>query len=555
MIEAVTIGTRTSRLALWQSEHVAALLVALQPGLQATLQPFVTQGDKTLDRPLPAIGGKGLFTAELEQALLSGAIDLAVHSLKDLPVEQPSGLTLGAIIRRGDVRDCVVAKQGWTLATLPAGAVVGTSSPRRRAQLEAMRPDLVIRSVRGNVETRARKALEGEYDAVILAAAGVQRLELENLVTEWLPADLLLPAPGQGALAVQCRAGNEPLLSLLAEIDDSDTRLATSAERRFLQLLGGGCAAPIAALAQRRADGMYTLSVFTALRNAAPVQMAESGTDPLVLAETLAERVLASARGQDKPLAGRRIVVTRPQQQAQSLHRSLTELGAQVIAAPAIEIAPVDDTEPLRQSLRRLDEYRWIVFTSANAVRVFLAALEEEGLPANAAAACRIAAVGPATEGALLAAGLHAGYVPDQYLGEAIARGVDVEPGERVLLPRAVDGGSELPEILTARGAVVDDIAIYRSCPVALTAESVQALERGVDAVIFTSGSTARRFAAALAQTALADLLERCTIVCIGPKTAEAVRQLGYTPHVTADVHTEEGLIEALIDRYRGTTR
>ncbi len=128
MIEAVTIGTRTSRLALWQSEHVAALLVALQPGLQATLQPFVTQGDKTLDRPLPAIGGKGLFTAELEQALLSGAIDLAVHSLKDLPVEQPSGLTLGATIRRGDVRDCVVAKQGWTLATLPAGAVVGTSS-------------------------------------------------------------------------------------------------------------------------------------------------------------------------------------------------------------------------------------------------------------------------------------------------------------------------------------------------------------------------------------------------------------------------------------------
>ena len=158
MIEAVTIGTRTSRLALWQSEHVAALLVALQPGLQATLQPFVTQGDKTLDRPLPAIGGKGLFTAELEQALLSGAIDLAVHSLKDLPVEQPSGLTLGAIIRRGDVRDCVIAKQGWTLATLPAGAVVGTSSPRRRAQLEAMRPDLVIRSVRGmSRHERARR--------------------------------------------------------------------------------------------------------------------------------------------------------------------------------------------------------------------------------------------------------------------------------------------------------------------------------------------------------------------------------------------------------------
>jgi len=555
VIEAVTIGTRTSRLALWQSKHVAALLVAVQPGLQATLQPFVTQGDKTLDRPLPAIGGKGLFTAELEQALLSGAIDLAVHSLKDLPVEQPPGLTLGAIVRRGDVRDCVIAKHGWTLATLPAGAVVGTSSPRRRAQIERVRPDLVIRSVRGNIETRARKALEEEYDAVILAAAGVQRLELENLVTEWLPADVLLPAPGQGALAVQCLAGNEPLLSLLAEIDDADTRLATSAERRFLQLLGGGCAAPVAALAQRMESGMYTLSVFAALENTVPARMAQSGTDPLALAATLAERILASARGQGMPLAGRRVVVTRPEQQAKSLHRRFTELGAQVIASPAIEIAPVDDTEPLCRSLRRLDEYRWIVFTSANAVGVFLAALQEEGLPANAAAACRIAAVGPATEAALLAAGLHADYVPDQYLGEAIARGVDVEPGDRVLLPRAVDGGSELPEILTERGAIVDDIAIYRSRPVEISTESMRALELGVDAVIFTSGSSARSFAAALAQTSLADLLKRSTIVCIGPKTAEAVRQLGYTPHVTADVHTEEGLIKALIDHYRGTTR
>ena len=555
MIEAVTIGTRTSRLALWQSQHVADLLVAVRPGLRIALQPFVTHGDKILDRPLPEIGGKGLFTAELEQALLNGNIDLAVHSLKDLPVEQPPGLTLGAIIRRGDVRDCVIAKHGWTLATLPAGAVVGTSSPRRRAQIEAMRLDLDIRSVRGNVETRARKALEGEYDAVILAAAGVQRLELENLVTEWLPADVLLPAPGQGALAVQCRAGNEPLLSLLAEIDDADTRLATAAERRFLDLLGGGCAAPVAALAQRSTNGMFTLAVFAALENVLPVRMAESGAEPLDLAATLAESVLASAQRQDKPLAGRRIVVTRPEQQAQTLHRRLTELGAQVIASPAIEITPVENAEPLRRSLRRLDEYRWIVFTSANAVRVFVEALLEEGLSANAAAACRIAAVGPATEAALLAVGLQADYLPDQYLGEAIARGVDVEPGERVLLPRAVDGGSELPEILTARGAVVDDIAIYRSRPVALTAESVQALERGVDAVIFTSGSTARSFAAALAQTALADLLERCTIVCIGPKTAEAVQQLGYTPHVTADVHTEEGLIETLIDRYRGTTR
>jgi hydroxymethylbilane synthase len=202
----LTLGSRTSALAMWQSRHVMDTLQTVWPGLECTIEPFVTQGDKTLDRPLPEIGGKGLFTLELENGLREGRIDLAVHSLKDLPVDDAPGLTLGAILGRADVRDVLVAKNGQTLDTLPPGAVVGTSSLRRQAQLLARRPELTVRSIRGNVETRIHKALHGDYDATLLAGAGVTRLGLDAHISQWLALDVMLPAPGQGALAVQCRA-------------------------------------------------------------------------------------------------------------------------------------------------------------------------------------------------------------------------------------------------------------------------------------------------------------------------------------------------------------
>ena len=297
----LTIGTRTSTLAMWQTNHIMQRLQAHWPGLSCQIRPFVTQGDKTQaqDKPLPAIGGKGLFTAELEQSLLSGEIDLAVHSLKDLPVEDVPGLTLGAITSRADVRDAVIARNGWTLATLPPGAVIGTSSTRRAAQLRALRPDLTIRSIRGNVETRIRKVLVGDYDATLLALAGVERLGLLEHVTEELPLDTMLPAPGQGALAVQCRADDQATLAFLAALDDAAVRAAVSAERAFLHALGGGCSAPVAAYAQvTTTDGQpwLHLQALVAAADGQPIirvsgQGAEL-TGALALGETLAEEAL-----------------------------------------------------------------------------------------------------------------------------------------------------------------------------------------------------------------------------------------------------------------------
>jgi hydroxymethylbilane synthase len=247
---AFVIGTRQSKLALWQANFIGALLQRQIPGFQYRLETFVTTGDRTLDRPLPEIGGKGLFTQELEAALHNGSIDLVVHSLKDLPVEPAEGLQIAAMPEREDARDVLIAGASWTLQSLPREARVGTSSLRRAAQLLHIRPDLKLLPIRGNVDTRIRKALDGEYDAVVLAAAGVYRLGLGQHVRAVLEFDQMLPAPGQGALAVQCRAEDPLMRSLLGVVDHLPTRLAVTAERAFLQGLGGGCSAPVAAYAQ-----------------------------------------------------------------------------------------------------------------------------------------------------------------------------------------------------------------------------------------------------------------------------------------------------------------
>lgn len=245
---AIRLGTRGSALARWQTDHIAARLREAHPDLQAEIIVFSTRGDQVIDVPLPQVGGKGLFTAELEEALRSGKIDFAVHSLKDLPTEDPDGLTVGAIPVRAAPNDVLVSRAGHTLDTLPEGAVIGSSSHRRAGQLLHARPDLRMADIRGNVDTRIRKARdpEGPYDAIILAQAGLTRLGFADMISEVISLDTLLPAPGQGALAVQCR-NEADSLTLLHPLDDRATRAAVTAERAFLAGLGGGCSVPVAA--------------------------------------------------------------------------------------------------------------------------------------------------------------------------------------------------------------------------------------------------------------------------------------------------------------------
>lgn len=299
----LTLGTRRSPLALWQARHVANALQAKWPKLEVRLEPFTTQGDlsQAVGTPLPAVGGKGLFTAELEQAIRHGRIQLAVHSLKDLPVAETDGLTIGAILPRAEVRDVLVAHSGHTLATLPEGARVGTSSPRRAAQLTAVRPDLRFEPIRGNVETRLRKVLDEQlYDATLLAAAGLERLGLADHASEYLPLDMMLPAPGQGALAVQCATADAATCAWLAPLEDWATRLAVTAERAFLQALGGGCAMPVGAYAvvegeERKERGVVIqLQGVVATADGRLQYTTATGTDPYKVGQRAAEEVIGN---------------------------------------------------------------------------------------------------------------------------------------------------------------------------------------------------------------------------------------------------------------------
>jgi hydroxymethylbilane synthase len=241
------IATRKSALALWQAEHVAALLRAAHPGLAVELVPMSTRGDEILDQPLATIGGKGLFLKELEVAMLEGRADLAVHSLKDVPAQLEPRFTLPAILPRADAADAFVSNDFADLASLPHGARVGTSSLRRQAQLRALRPDLTLLDLRGNVGTRLGKLDAGHYDAIVLACAGLERLGLASRIRSRLAAPDWLPAPGQAAIAIEARESEPAVLALLAALDDADTRLAVSTERAMNQALGGSCTVPVAA--------------------------------------------------------------------------------------------------------------------------------------------------------------------------------------------------------------------------------------------------------------------------------------------------------------------
>jgi hydroxymethylbilane synthase len=241
------IATRKSALALWQAEHVAARLRAVHAGLAVELVPMTTRGDEIADRPLATIGGKGLFLKELEVAMLEGRADLAVHSLKDVPAELEPGFVLPAMLPRADAADAFVSNDHATLDALPAGARVGTSSLRRQAQLRAARPDLELLDLRGNVNTRLAKLDAGDYDAIVLACAGLERLGLAARIRQRLAAPAWLPAPGQAAIAIEARADQPAVLALLAALDDADTRVTVGAERAMNHALGGSCTVPVAA--------------------------------------------------------------------------------------------------------------------------------------------------------------------------------------------------------------------------------------------------------------------------------------------------------------------
>ena len=298
-VTTLRIATRKSPLALWQAEHIKARLQAMHAGLTVELVTFSTQGDKILDTPLAKIGGKGLFVKELEVALLAGDADIAVHSMKDVPMEFPEGLELGVICARENPLDAFVSNRFSSIDELPQGAIVGTSSLRRQCQLQQQRPDLQIRSLRGNVQTRLSKLDAGEFDAIILASAGLLRMEMQDRITAYIPSEVSLPAGGQGALGIEWRCGDESVQAMIRPLADSVTTACVLAERALNRRLQGGCQVPIAAYAEQQGDALWLRGLVGSVDGSQMLRTEQRGlaADAEALGIAAAEHLLEQGAG------------------------------------------------------------------------------------------------------------------------------------------------------------------------------------------------------------------------------------------------------------------
>lgn len=521
----IRIGTRGSALALVQANLVRDALEGV--GVQASLQTITTAGDR---RAPDTSWGEGAFVSAIEAALLSGEVDLAVHSAKDVPTDEDPRLTIAAYPIRSAPGDVVVVAAGRFAASLddlPMGSRVGTDSPRRTAFLRAIRPDLRLHPLHGNVDTRLRRLDEGETDALVLAEAGLIRLGRADRIAFRLDPEVVPPAPGQGALALQTRAGDERVRALVARLDHLPTRQAVEAERALLAASGGGCRAPVGALGQVSGDRLELLGGFARPDGSVTaIRRRRGALGDAALVESLLDDLAAQSVRRALGTTGPRVIATRAADQGASLLLALVDRGLVPLAVPAIAFEAGRDG--LAPAIRRLFEFDWVVATSANAVRAVQREADLAGIDLGAGP--RWAAVGVATARALRAAGIAVAVRPQRASAAALAEALPLTDGDRVLLPRSEIADDSMVDALAARGAIVDAVVAYRTieAPPGSVPLLAAALGESPEAVIFTSGSTVRgvlALAEALGQVAAVRALPA---ICIGPETTAEARRAGF---------------------------
>jgi hydroxymethylbilane synthase len=560
----IRFGTRGSQLALAQTRLTIERFQAVHPGVAVETHVVRTTGDNDRTSSLSEIGGRGVFTNELEEALLRGEIDAAVHSAKDLPSRLHPLAPIVALPLRDDPRDVLVTRHAVPLQALPFQPVVGTSSRRRDVQVRRLRPDVRIENIRGNIDTRLRKAEGPDYDAIVLAAAGVHRMGWQDRVQEYFPIDVVVPSPGQGAIAVQAKADTEAA-ALLALIDDPDVSEPVRIERAFLAALGAGCSVPVGAHAFRSASGFRFVAM-----------LADETGDHLLLVDELLEpgdacqaaseistrllteldQPIAAARGisgrtsSSGELEGLRILVTRPRAQAGPLVAALTARGAEPVLLPTIRIVPETDTSELDAALLDATRgaFRWIVFTSSNAVNAVAGRLDALQVPPENRAAIKVAVVGAATGDAAAAAGFTVELKPETANAAALVAALEplIRSGDRVLYPRSAIGRDTVPHGLRRAGTDVVDLAVYRTVPEPdIDPGVVEVLRTGdIDAVVAASPSSVRNLMASLGEE------RRCLldvpVFCAGAVTADAASEHGLAVAGISDNPGAEAIVDTI---------
>jgi hydroxymethylbilane synthase len=502
-------------------------------GHDSSIIVIQTEGDR---RAPDTAWGEGAFVAAIERALLDGRVDIAVHSAKDIPTTEDRRLRIAAYLPRADARDALVTREGETssrLDDLPSGFRIGTDSPRRTAFLRARRPDLVFHPLHGNVDTRLRRLDAGETDVLVLACAGLDRLGLSHRIAERLEPELVPPAPGQGAIAIQVRSDDDRLLELAASIDHEPTRAGVEAERAFLNASGGGCRAPIGAFAtvegavldllggHVRGDGS---AVRFGRRSGTPADAAEVGRE-LAAELGLKERRSLVPSVSGAPAAGRpRILVTRAATQARELVAAAREAGLEPVLLPTIEVELASRIE-IDAAVGPLHAYTWVVITSVNGAR---AIIENAGRDRSELAAASWAAMGHGTRRFLERDGINVDFVPSRPASAALAAELPIASGDRIVLIRGDLADRDVGEDLRHRGAEVHDVVAYRTreAPTGSRRLLHQIDVPSLAAVIFTSGSTVR----GLIKLADAESIDVRSLpaVCIGPVTADEARSAGF---------------------------
>lgn len=545
----VRIGTRGSTLALAQAKLVATALD--EAGVDHEIVIVETAGDR---RAPDTAWGEGAFVTAIERALVEERVDVAVHSAKDVPTDEDPRLAIAAFLPRAEPRDALVLPNGesGTLDRLPPGTVIGTDSPRRTGFLRAYRADVEVQPLHGNVDTRLRRLDDGEVGALLLAAAGLIRLGRGDRIAQLVPVDVVPPAPGQGAIAVQVRAHDKRTLEAVRAIDDVPTRVAVDAERAFLHATGGGCRAPIGALASVDADGLELVGGFASVDGTAVglERIAGDVDERLELAQRLAERLVA--RRAHLP-GSPRVLVTRPSQDSRRLAAHLANLGLGALVVPAIEIELIDASPEMDAHVERLDEFAWAVVTSANGARSVGAAARRLAVDLSKV---RWAAVGNATVRELSRLGITDAWLPSQSNAATIARELPIQGGERILWVRGDLADEGLAQDLAARGTSVTSITAYRTivAPASSRATLEDALSDGrVDAVILASPSAARGLVQLARDDNIGALLA-VPAICVGERTAAAARELGFAVIGVAKTQDENALAELVAELMSGKT-
>jgi hydroxymethylbilane synthase len=564
MEKTIKIGTRGSKLALYQAYKVKEELENNYPEKSFEIVIIKTKGDIILDVPLSKIGDKGLFTKELEVAMFNNEIDMAVHSLKDLPTTFPEGAKLGAVLERGDVRDALISINNRKLSDLNSSDIIATSSLRRKAQLLKINKDFKIVEIRGNVNTRIRKMQEGYCDVMVMAAAGLQRLEMSEFITELIDPSVMIPACSQGAIAIEIRENDAFIEDLLSKINDEETFITTSAERAFLKTLEGGCQIPVGSYSQIEGDQFHITGFISNidgsqyLKESASCHVDQAVETSISIAKKLfnsgGKEILDSIRNinlnaanVELTLNDKIIISTRAIESGDSI----TVQGATVLSLPMIEIYPskLENTE--KELFNNLANFNWIFFTSKNGVVNFFKHLSDlkgsTTLPAN----IKIAVIGSKTATELDYYGyapsfISKGNTSEDFLNEFFKAVNPVK--QKILLSLGNLADDSLSKRLSKENEV-KRLNVYETLKPKSVDTSILKIinENKYDLILFTSPSTFYNFCSFYEK----DRIQHLKMASIGSTTTKAIEEAGYSPLITAKMSSIEGLSETISEYFK----